>query len=111
MSLESLVVNWAESRGIMDSGTVEGQIEKLKEEMQELLDAKTEDEFIDAVGDIQVVLIILANMKGYTATACLASAYSEICTRTGSVINGIFVKDADQEPMYSYFEDEHESLS
>ena len=108
MNLESLVINWAESRGIMDSGTVEGQIEKLKEEVQELLDAKTEDEFIDAVGDIQVVLIILANMKGYTATACLASAYAEISQRTGSMINGQFVKDADQEPMYSYFEDEND---
>ena len=93
MSLQDLVVGWAENKGIMKHGTVEGQIEKLQEEVQELLDAKTEGEFIDAIGDIQVVLIILAAMRGHSATACLASAYSEIATRTGKMENGVFVKD------------------
>lgn len=119
MSLQDLVVIWAENKGILGKngkGTVEGQLQKLAEEFHELQDGiarDKEDEIIDAIGDMQVVLIILAKMYGLSATACLASAYSEIATRTGRMENGVFVKDGPEaeEPFYSYFEDENSDVS
>ena len=47
----------------------------------------------DAIGDIQVVLVILADIVGYDVRECFESAYNEIKDRTGKSINGGFVKD------------------
>jgi len=94
--MEQLVLGWAEERGLLQDGTVSGQIEKLKEEFQELLDAIQAGDPIetaDAIGDMQVVLIILAQLQGMSATKCLTDAYMEISKRTGKMINGQFVKD------------------
>lgn len=94
--MEDLVIQWAENRGIFKHGTVAGQVEKLKEEVQELLEALDLDnihEVADAIGDIQVVLIILAEMKGLSAEECLQDAYAIINKRKGKMQNGVFVKE------------------
>lgn len=75
-----------------------GQLTKLKEETNELVDAwlmsdKTEE--IDAVGDVTVVLIGYCMQRGLDFEECLASAYEEIKDRKGRVIDGVFVKEAD----------------
>jgi NTP pyrophosphatase (non-canonical NTP hydrolase) len=96
--LEDLVVGWARDRGILDQGTIEGQLKKLREEMQELAEAYEKDdrtEYADAIGDCAVVLIILAEMYGLDYKDCLGAAYGEIVTRKGRMIDGIFVKDAE----------------
>ena len=73
-----------------------GQLIKLHEEFQELLDAKTEEEEIDAIGDMTVVLIGYALMRGYSFTDCLAHAYLQIKDRTGHINeDGVFVKDTE----------------
>ena len=67
MSLEDLVVSWAEDRGILEQGTIEGQLCKLQEEVNELKEAYDKDdrtEYADAIGDCAVVLVILAEMYG-----------------------------------------------
>lgn len=94
--MEDLVIAWAESRGILKHGTVSGQVGKLKEEVQELLEALDLDnihEIADAIGDIQVVLIILAEMKNLSAEECLQDAYAIINQRKGKMQNGQFVKE------------------
>lgn len=48
----------------------------------------------DAIGDIGVVLIILADILGYDFSDCLELAYNEIKDRTGETIDGSFIKDA-----------------
>ena len=96
--LEDLVVVWAKDRGILDQGTIEGQLKKLQEEMDELKEAWEKDdrtEYADAIGDCAVVLIILAEMYGLDFKDCLGAAYGEIVTRKGRMINGVFVKDAE----------------
>ena len=50
-------------------------------------------EQIDAIGDIQVVLIILSRQLGINYKEALESAYNVIKSRTGKTINGTFIKD------------------
>ena len=69
---------------------------KLVEEVGELSNAmlnRNEAEQIDALGDIQVVLIILAEQLGFDLDTCLECAYNEIKNRTGVTKNGTFLKD------------------
>jgi NTP pyrophosphatase (non-canonical NTP hydrolase) len=51
------------------------------------------DEFIDAIGDMVVVLTNLAHLGGTTIEACIDSAYNEIKNRKGKMSNGTFVKN------------------
>ena len=72
------------------------QFMKLVEEVGELSNAmlnRNEAEQIDALGDIQVVLIILAEQLGFDLDTCLECAYNEIKNRTGVTKNGTFLKD------------------
>ena len=47
----------------------------------------------DAIGDIGVVLIILADILGYDFVDCLQLAYNEIKDRKGHTQDGSFIKD------------------
>lgn len=92
-----LVQQWFVDREI-DEGNGDGQIEKLQEEVEELVDAHEYDdafEIRDAVGDIIVVLIGYCLQTGLDIVHCLDGAYNEIKDRTGKVNkDGVFVKDA-----------------
>jgi NTP pyrophosphatase (non-canonical NTP hydrolase) len=90
--------DWADKRGIYDSGDTKTQFVKLMEEIGELGQAILKDdeaEFIDAIGDSVVVLTNLARLGGHNIERCIESAYSEISARSGSMVNGTFVKNAD----------------
>ena len=52
-----------------------------------------QDEFVDAIGDMIVVLTNLAEQRNVKVETCIASAYNQIANRTGTMINGTFVKD------------------
>jgi len=88
--------NWAQERGLYDSGDLKTQYIKLIEESGELARAilkHDDDEFVDAIGDMVVVLTNLAHLGDTTIERCIDSAYNTIANRTGSMINGTFVKD------------------
>ena len=90
--------DWADKRGIYDSGDTKTQFVKLMEEVGELGKAILKDdkgEFVDAIGDCIVVLTNLSHLGGFDVEHCISSAYDEISNRTGSMVNGTFVKDAD----------------
>ena len=90
--------DWADKRGIYDSGDTKTQFVKLMEEIGELGKAilkDDKDEFVDAIGDCIVVLTNLSHLGGFDVEHCISSAYDEISNRTGSMVNGTFVKDAD----------------
>lgn len=75
-----------------------GQLEKLSEEVGELIIAHRYDEReeeIDAVGDVMVVLIGYCMQRNLDLEGCLEYAYEEIKDRKGKVINGVFVKESD----------------
>ena len=95
--LEALVIAWAAQKGIFENGTTMKQAEKTHEEVLELISAINDDdheEVVDALGDILVTIIIQAEMQGLKLTDCLESAYNVIAKRTGKMVNGQFVKDA-----------------
>jgi len=88
---------WAFNRGIYKSGDTKTQLIKLYEEVGELSQAvlkSDHDEFIDAIGDAVVVLTNLAELGGVRIEDCIESAYNEIANRSGSMVNGTFVKEA-----------------
>ena len=93
-----LIREWASQRGLYDKGNSNTQYVKLQEEAGELAKAllnNDKPEVIDAIGDMVVVLTNLAHLEGFTIEECIDSAYSVISKRTGKMINGTFVKDAD----------------
>jgi len=90
--------NWAEQRGLYAKGDVKTQYIKLQEEAGELAKAiikEDHDEFIDAIGDCIVVLTNLAHLGGVKIEDCINSAYEVISKRSGSMVNGSFVKNAE----------------
>ena len=92
-----LIRDWADQRGIYDSGDAKTQYVKLQEEAGELAKAlldKDGPEIKDAIGDMVVVLTNLAYLTGFDIEDCIDAAYTEIATRKGKMINGTFVKNA-----------------
>ena len=88
---------WAVERGLYEKGDAKTQFLKLQEETGEVARAilkQDEAEIVDGLGDTLVVLINLAHLCGYRLEDCLQSAYDVIQSRTGSMKNGTFVKDA-----------------
>jgi NTP pyrophosphatase (non-canonical NTP hydrolase) len=90
------ILKWAEQRELLKSENAKAQTIKLMEEVGELCGAILKGkstEQIDAIGDIQIVLIILAKQLGIDYDAALESAYDTIKARTGKTVGGSFIKD------------------
>jgi len=93
-----LIRDWAMERGLYKKGDTKTQFCKLMEEAGELGRAvlkNDEAEFVDAIGDMVVVLTNMAHLGGVSIEHCIDSAYKVISKRTGKMINGTFVKDED----------------
>ena len=91
-----LIRTWADQRGLYDKGDTKTQFCKLMEEAGELGRAvlkNDSEEFVDAIGDMVVVLTNLAHLGGTTIEACIDAAYAEIKSRKGKMVNGTFVKN------------------
>ena len=91
-----LIRDWAYDRGLYNEGDTKTQYCKLMEEAGELGRAilkEDNDEFVDAIGDMVVVLTNLAHLGGVSIEHCIDSAYKEIKGRSGKMINGTFVKN------------------
>ena len=91
-----MIREWAEERGIYESGDSKTQYVKLMEEAGEVGRAVLKDdteEIKDGIGDMVVVLTNLAELCGLTIEECIESAYEVISKRKGKMINGTFVKN------------------
>lgn len=87
---------WAEARNLIRGSDVKSQFVKLMEEAGELAQAiakQKDDEFADALGDMFVVMTILADQKGLQIEECIAGAWNEIKDRKGRMVDGVFVKE------------------
>ena len=116
--LSQLVIEWGESKGILDSSTPLRQLDKTQEELDETREAlkklndfdyqrdlmedlgmptsNKEDilaEVKDGIGDMLVTIVLLAKMVNLDTTDCLNAAYDVIKQRTGKMVDGQFVKD------------------
>jgi len=88
--------DWAGERGLYTEGDTKTQFCKLMEEAGELGRAvlkNDNEEFVDAIGDMVVVLTNMAHLGGTTIEECIDTAYKVIAKRTGKMVNGTFVKD------------------
>ena len=88
--------DWAGERGLYTKGDTKTQFCKLMEEAGELGRAvlkSDNEEFVDAIGDMVVVLTNMAHLGGTTIEECIDDAYKVISKRTGKMVNGTFVKD------------------
>ena len=91
-----LIREWANERGLYENGDPKTQALKLVEEVGETCRAilkKDHDEVVDGIGDCVVVLTNLAELQGVSIEECIDSAYAEIATRKGKMVNGTFVKN------------------
>ena len=88
--------DWAEDKGIYESGDPKTQYIKLMEEAGEVGRAILKQdlpEIKDGIGDMVVVLTNLAELCDLSIEECVESAYEVISKRTGKMKNGTFVKD------------------
>lgn len=98
VEFETKVLQWAEDRGILKNSTLAAQCLKLGSEFGELCDniAKGKD-IKDDLGDMQVVITILAKLHGTTLTECADVAWNDIKDRKGFLnAKGVFIKDTDK---------------
>lgn len=94
--IDELIIQWAKDRNLIEGATKQSQTVKLMEEMGELAEgvAKSKQDLVkDSLGDMYVVMTILAEMHGVTMKECIALAYDEIKNRKGKMIDGVFVKE------------------
>lgn len=98
LQVQRQVEDWASKRGIDKPESATKQVMKAMEELGELsagVNKFDREKQIDSLGDLQVVLIILAKQLGIDYIGSLESAYEVIKNRTGKTINGVFVKSED----------------
>lgn len=90
------IYEWGIARNITAEGgaTSYTQIPKLIEEVYEFRDATSEEEAKLEFGDILVVCIQIARLRGLDMVECLDLAYTKIKDRKGRLENGVFIKDA-----------------
>ena len=91
-----LIRQWASDTNLYDKGDTKTQFCKLMEEAGELGRAVLKDDheqFVDAIGDMVVVLTNLAELGGTSIEQCIDAAYAEIKNRKGKMVNGTFVKN------------------
>lgn len=94
----TMTTNWFYARNMIEGSDNIHQYHKLIQECGELSDnlIKNKDRR-DDYGGIMTVLIGMMERDGYTVQECLEKAYEDIKDRKGTMINNVFVKEADGE--------------
>ncbi len=97
---QDAIWGWATDRNLIEGSTIEGQLDKLAEEMQELRDAidkRHSCETQDAIGDCVVVLTVICEKLDLSLRHCMSAAFDEIKDRKGKMVNGQFVKESNDQ--------------
>jgi NTP pyrophosphatase (non-canonical NTP hydrolase) len=98
MIYADLIRQWATDRNLIEGSDMKSQFVKLIEEAGELANSiakKNDIEFADAIGDMVVVLTIMAAQNGMMIEDCIDAAWQQIRDRKGKMVDGIFIKEAD----------------
>jgi NTP pyrophosphatase (non-canonical NTP hydrolase) len=91
-----LIREWGKEKGILEKSDIKTQYVKLQEESGELARSiikNNDEEFKDSIGDMVVVLTLLAKLNNMNIEDCIQSAYDIISKREGKMVNGSFIKD------------------
>lgn len=105
-NVKDKILEWATERGLHEADPTR-QMLKLIEEVGELggsMARNNRDVIADSIGDIIVVLTILAKQLGMDIEQCTEAAYKEIADRKGMMVNGVFVKQEDLDKITPNFE-------
>lgn len=97
-NLFELIRQWGEERNLLDPERMHAQVTKLFEEGGEVAGAvarRDRDKLADGIGDVVVVLTLLAGQAEMQIEDCIASAYATIKDRRGKTVDGVFVKEGD----------------
>ena len=97
LDTKAKIIQWAIDRGL-DKVEPSKQAVKLMEEVGELAGGLARDNMDvikDSLGDIYVVMVILALRLGIDLQEAIDSAYDVIKDRKGKLINGVFIKQED----------------
>lgn len=96
--MEQLIRQWATDKGL-DVGHPYSQFLKMMEEQGELAEALVKKQSYydvkDAIGDVFVTLVILAQQLDTSVAECAEIAYNVIKDRQGKMVDGTFIKEAD----------------
>jgi len=97
MHITDKIREWSIARNLHTADPTK-QALKLGEEFGELFEglAKGNENLTkDALGDMYVVMTIMAQQLGFYIEECIEIAYDEIKNRKGRMIDGVFVKEED----------------
>ena len=92
------IEQWASDRNLIEGSSPQAQFVKLAEEFGELAEgiAKGRNALVlDSIGDMIVVLTVIAKQYNTSIEECSNLAYAEIKDRKGRMIDGIFIKESD----------------
>lgn len=95
----ALIKEWAIDRGL-NTESPDKQIIKLAEEFGELAEAYLKADIpkvVDAIGDMYVVMTILCMQLDLDIEECIELAYKQIKDRKGKIVDGVFVKEVENE--------------
>lgn len=96
--LSEKIKQWHYDRNLIEGSDDKTQFAKLIQEAGELSDNICKGKDIrDDIGDMMVVLINIAERNKMTLTECLQTAYEDIRHRKGRMVDGVFVKEADDQ--------------
>lgn len=94
--LTTAIQLWAWERNLITGSNPASQAVKLMEEAVELAGGiykNKADVIKDSIGDVFVVLVIIAAQMGWSMEECVEAAYNEIKNRKGKMVEGVFVKE------------------
>lgn len=88
------IKQWHRDRNLIDGSTDKDQALKLLQELGELSDSICKgDDIKDDIGDMLVVMINICERNKVSLDDCLERAWEDIKDRTGTMKNGVFIKD------------------
>ena len=98
-NVTSLIEQWSKDKGL-DQADPRAQFLKVAEEFGEIAAAMARNQqgnLVDAIGDLYVTIVILAQQHNTSIEHCAWVAYNVIKRREGKMVNGIFIKEDDIE--------------
>lgn len=94
-----LITQWASDRNLIEGSNPNAQFLKLAEELGEVAECLAKglplDELKKELGDMLVVLTILAAQYGLSIDECAEAAYEKIRHRKGVMREGVFIREPD----------------
>lgn len=94
LGLVRAIEQWHYDKNLVNGSTPSAQLIKLDEEFRELKASVANSADVrDDIGDMLVVMILIALQEGWSLEECVRKAWEDIKDRKGKMVDGIFVKN------------------